>query len=462
MDDQKNIGWLRRLAAKVRKKARPETPKPAETTVSGTVNATIGALQMPFFKVSTERDAVYNDAEEMDDTIDEVTAALDVLADNTVNAERGEQESFRIVPISVPPAVMTVIEDMIKRVRWHEKAFAITRDTLLYGDTFLQYVVDLDDLRIVRLMDMPPKSMRRNEDEYGLLLEGEKEGEAAFEQYTPGTTQRIAWWYPWQIEHIRWNRSGKRPYGKSLLYTARTPWKKWQAMEEALVINWLTRAFARLLFILDVTGKTDREAEAYIKKFATSLTTRQVASGVKGDEELSVVKDIYLGRSMHDIGGRAYPGQTDVKVLDTSSTGFWNLRAIEYYQNKVLTSLRVPKAHLGLERDINAKATLQGQDRRFIRVIRRIQSVMSEAIDHSIKLQLTLFGIDPNSVEYRIAWPTPSWADMLDESTATKNFTDADEKLLAWKVVDKEFVQAKHLRMSRTDMERINQGGSEK
>lgn len=458
MDDQKQKSWIRQLAAKIRQTIRPETPVPVATSAAGIVSPTVGALFMPFFKTDSARHSVYTDACEMEDTIDEVTVALDVLADNAVNAEDGQQGAFRVVFTKGDDSISQAV---IKQTRWQEKAFAIARDTLKYGDTFLQYVLD-NDLRIVRLMDMPPEMMVRNEDKFGLLMEGTAEGEAAFEQYNPGTSTRIAWWYPWQIEHIRWNRSGKRAYGRSLLYTARTPWKKWQAMEEALVINWLTRAFARLLFILDVTGKSDKEAKAYIKAFANSLTTRQVASGVKGDEELSVVKDIYIGRAMHDIGGRAHPGQTDVKVLDTSNTGFWNLRAIEYYQNKVLTSLRVPKAHLGLERDINAKATLQQQDRRFIRVIRRIQSIMSEAIAHTIMMQYALYNVDPTGIEFHIAWPTPSWADMVDESSAVKNFTGADKDLMDMGVVDKEYIQSKHLRMSRTDMERINKGGKEK
>lgn len=456
MDEPKQKSWIGRLTEKIRQKIRPETPAPVATSASGAVNATLGNMSLPFFKVSTERDEVYNDVVEMEETIDEVATALDVLADNSVNAEDGQQGAFRVV---FTKGDDTIAQETIKQTRWQEKAFPIARDTLLYGDTFLQYVVD-SNLKIVRLMDMPPATMVRNEDQFGLLMNGTAVGEAAFEQYSPGTTQRIAWWYPWQIEHIRWSRSGKRPYGRSLLYTARTAWKKWQAMEEALVINWLTRAFARLLFILDVTGKSEKEAQVYITKFADSLTTRRVSSGVKGEEELSVVKDIYMGRSMHDIGGRAYPGQTDVRVLDTSNTSYLNLRAIEYYQNKVLTSLRVPKAHLGLERDINAKATLTQQDRRFIRVIRRIQSMLSEAIAHTIVIQYVLYDTDPTGLEFSILWPTPSWMELLDESSAVKNFAVADKEFLNQGIIDKEYIQTRHLRMSRTEIERINVGGT--
>jgi hypothetical protein len=453
--DQEPKSWVTRLTYKIVALLRPTMPKPEETTTSGATSVAVGKLKMAYFDVASERKLVYRDAEEMDATVDEVSAALDVLADNSVNAEDGTQGAFWIDFQKGTAATKKLIEDTLTRTKWREKAYSVARDTLLYGDTFLQYVLS-KDLRIVRLMYMPPETMQRNEDDYGLLKEGIEPGEAAFEQYEPGTTNRIAWWYPWQIEHLRWNRSGSRKYGRSLLYTARTPWKKWQAMEEALVINWLTRAFARLLFILDVTGKTPKESEAYIKKFAQSLTTRQISSGTQGDETLSVVKDIYIGRTMHEMGGKAYEGMTDVKVLDTSNTGFMNLTAIEYYQNKVLTSLRVPKAHIGLERDVNAKATLQQQDRRFARVLRRIQQLLSEAIAHTIDLQLALQGIDPAKIAYRIMWPSPSWEDLLDESAAVKNFTEADTQLLDRGLVDRRYVQSRHLRMSDSEIARAD------
>jgi hypothetical protein len=227
-------------------------------------------------------------------------------------------------------------------------------------------------------------------------------------------------------------------------------------MEEALVINWLTRAFARLLFILDVTGKSPKEAEAHVKQFAQSLTTRKIGSGTQDDQSLSVVKDIYIGRTMHEIAGKAYPGQTDVKVLDTSNTGFWNLSAIEYYQNKVITSLRIPKAHLGIERDVNAKSTLQQQDKRFVRMVRRIQQVLSGAITDTIDLQLALQGYNPSEIDYQLMWATPSWEDALEESRAVLNFASAAEKLMKNGLIDKELVQTRYLHMTDVEIKRAN------
>ena len=401
-----------------------------------------------FFSVSTERAAAYADAEAMEDTIDEVSAALDILSDEAVNAEGGSEKSFNVtVDGDTPPEVVQAIDDVIARLKLHEKAYGIARDTLMYGDNFLQYVVNTS-LLVTRLMYLPPQTMVRNETDDGLLKNGQTQHEWAYEQYMPGTNQFIAGFLPWQIQHLRWNRRGSQVYGRSLCYTARTSWRKLKAMEEALCVNWLTRAFARLLFEIDVTGKSDKEARLAIREFKQSLTTRNVASGVLGEEQLSVVKDIFIGRGYHDFAGKPFEGLTKASVLDTSSSGFSNLDPIEYYRGKIITSLRVPRAYLGLEKDINAKATLSFEDRRFARTIRRVQSLMSELVMQTISLQLILLGYTPSDYALGVEWPNPSRTDQTEQAQALNMNAKADQVLTELGVVDTEFIALNHVQMT--------------
>lgn len=409
----------------------------------------------PFFKLSHERKDIYRDVEDMDRTVEEVATALDMLADNAVSPPGGGQRSFAIAYSgAVPTAIQTLIEETIQRTRWQEKAYEIARSTLLYGDDFRQYVID-SDMNIVRLMYMPPNSMRRNEDQYGLLKNGKVEGEWAFEQFEPSSEKYLAGFYPWQLQHLRWNASGKSPYGRSLIFTARTAWRKLQVMEEALVINWITRAFARLLFILDVTGKGPEEAKEYVKTFKRSLQTRRIAKDVEGVQQLSIVQDIFMGKSYHEVGGRAQEGLTDAKVLDTSTTAYSNMSPIEYYRSKLLMCLRTPKAYLGLEEDINAKATLTQEDRRYAKFLQHIQSVLSQGIVKTIDLQLALKDIDPTQIPYLVQWPVPAWTDIVDEGQAMRDFADADERFMTMGVVDREWIATHHLRMSQMEWDEV-------
>jgi len=426
-------------------------PDEKKTTTGGVGAELWSTIAAPFIQTNTKRVEVYRDMVEMDDTVDEVATSLDILADNAVSAEGGTQESFWIAyhdSDNIPQAVQDLITETLHRTLWYEKAYGIARDLLKFGDNFLQNIVDTNS-NVVRLMWMPPATMERNETPEGLLYPSGK----AYMQVAPATRQPIAFFYPWQIEHMRWNHSGSSMYGRALAFTARTSWRKLQAMEEALVINWLTRAFARLLFVLDVTDKTPTEAAAHIREFKNQLLTRKIAKGVEGVEQLSVVKDIFIGRAYHEIGGRAQEGLADVKVLDTSSTGFSNLAAIEYYRGKVVMSMRVPPAYLGLEENINAKATLEQQDRRFARTIRALQTKLSTAIKHTIDLQLLLKGLDPKKVPFYIMWPPTAIGDSVAAAQALFLNAKADALLMEKNVIDPEYVATRHLNMKQVEWE---------
>jgi hypothetical protein len=399
-------------------------------------------------ELSTQRVDIYEDMDEIDDTVPEGSRALDVLADNAVNAEGGGLTSFVVTyERKVPASQERLIEEMLSRVRMREKAYAIARDAAKYGDNFQQIIVSRS-MRIERLMYMPPNTMRRNEDEHGLLKTGHEKGEWAFEQYEPNTTNLIAGFYPWQIEHLRWNRSGSSKYGRAQLYSARYAWKKWLAMQEALVVNWLTRAFVRLVFKLDTTGKKPAEAQEYLRGFMENLKRRTVASGMSGEEAMSVARDLAIGTGYISHNGQTVPMMTDVETLDTSNSGFWNVTAIEYWRNKFIAATGVPKAHLGLEQDVRARATLQWQDERFTRTVRRVQSMMSELIAHLIDLELLLHGVNPQTVPYKIEWANPSTMDQLERAQSLHYIGMAAERLLEWGIVDREWLRINALRQT--------------
>ncbi len=429
-------------------------PKPSKSTTSdgiGTVD--FNHLSMPFLRLSTKRTKVYDDVREMDETVEEVATGLDMLADNSVLAEVGQRGSFQVVydeGTQADQAVQDIVDDVLDRTRIRQKMYSVVRDLLLYGDYFAQYIVD-KNLNVVRLMYMPPETMFRNEDLQGLLLNGNKPGDWAYEQVLPGSSVPVAGFYPWQIEHLRWNESGRSTYGRSLLFTARTSWRKLQAMEEALVINWITRAFARLLFVLDVTGKSEDESRRAIEAFRKGLQVRKVSTGQESPESLSVVKDIFMGRSYREMGGKAQAGLTDVKVLDTSSTAYTDMTAVDYYRSKLLMAVRTPKAYLGLEEDINAKATLTQEDRRYSHFLCRIQEVAGYSVRHLIWLQLALQGYNPERVGFKVQWPVPVWNDIVDDSVAQRNYADADVKYMDLGVIDKEFIATRHLNLPQSE-----------
>lgn len=419
-------------------------------TTTGVVHTDSILLNRYFEDPSRKRLDIYRDMEEIDETMPEGSRALDVLADNAVNAKSGSNVNFDIAYDTQPHvsvAKRELIDDMLERTAIREKAYGLVRDALKYGDCFLEIVVS-DRRQIERLMFLPPASMKRNETPDGLLMMGRQEGTWAFEQHDPATQQFIAGFAPWQIEHMRWNRCGSSKYGTPALNSARTAWKKLQAMEEALVINWLTRAFARLLFELDTTGKSEKEAQVYVERFMNVLNKRNISATEKGIERLSVARDIAIGTSYQNLAGKHVPGLNKVSVLDTANTGFQNVTAIEYWRNKFIVSTGVPKAHLGLEHDVNSRATLEWQDARFVYTVRRVQTMMSETIKHLINLELLLHEIEPASVSYKVRWPNPAVSDDLSMSQVFLNYAKGAQLLSTLGLLDPEWLFVQQLGMS--------------
>ena len=419
-------------------------PPSSDTSATGVGPEAFETVYDARTELAHERTTIYREMREIDLLMPEGARALDILADNAVNAPEGQFRSFKLRFDDGPrvtKATQAIINAMVERTLLQEKVYPFARSALKYGDCFVQVVVDRQQ-RIVRLWDMPPESMVRNEDAVGLLKRGNKQGEWAFEQYEPDTSRFVAGFYPWQIQHLRWNRTGESKYGRPALLAARYPFRKLQAMEEALVINWLTRAFARLLFKLDVTGKSEVEARQYIQAFAKSFQSRSTSADAKGIERLTVAKDIIIGTNYLQTGdGKWQEALNDVGVLDTSNTGFWNIAPLEYWRDKFLSATGVPRAHLGFEKEINSKSTLQWEDARFARTVRRVQMVMSEFINHVIAMELILHDIDPRSVTCTIEWPSPSTTDETDFATNAVNLAKAAEILAVQGIFDRDWIR---------------------
>jgi len=423
-----------------------------DTSVTGTMTVNlINAWTKSIFELSSSRTDVYDEVEEMDRTVEEVAVGLDKLASTALAGRDGSAEAFEVqFDEDIDPRAAEVIEELLQRTRLQEKAYGILREALLHGDKFLQPVVD-KQLRITRVMQMPVRSMHRNEDDTGLLKEGSTEGEWAFEQRYEKTRKFIAGFYPWQIIHLRWNRCGEDKYGRALMHSSRASFKKLRAMEEALTINWLTRAFARLIFLLDHTNLSEKQRKARVREFQESLLTTRMADGSTGKDPLTVVKDIYLSVGYHtDISddGKPVAELTDVKVADTSSAGYKDLAPIKYYLRKMLRPMRIPPAFLGIEDEVNAKATLDAQQAEYAAFIRWIQTWFGGYLVALFDLALLLQGWDPLKVSYTLVWPAPFQEDERALAQTEVTRAQADKLRLEQGVIDQQWIATNRLGMS--------------
>jgi hypothetical protein len=420
---QQTFGLIQRFAAMFRAWRFPAGGPIADTDPSTYDDGSPAQMDMSsyeqYFKTEQSRLQVYEDADEMDATTDEVAAALDTLSDSSVNPEDGSDTSFEIEIDEGPyrDAAEAVFAQVSEALDLQSNAMAISREMLLYGDCYFELVLD-DYGRLARGKILPAKSIWRNEDSAGNLMQGipvfdedgkcqNKAGECAFDQRDGQQGTMLAAFDSWQIAHFRWNRKGSSRYGRSMLSTARVVWKKLKAAEEAVVIARLQRAWMRFVHKIDTTGMSREDARAAIRDYRTELTRRYLLDTQSRENPLEVTSDFYIGTGYtRDLDGNRYiPRLADITILQGDHAALAVMTDVEYFQNKLFASLRVPKAYLGFERDVNAKATLTTQDIQFARVLRRIQSVLSTVYKEIFDLGLILAGINPTDVHYRVRWP---------------------------------------------------------
>lgn len=410
-----------------------DAKKAPASSITGTVLETAAADSMTRGIPRARKERVW-EARGLELRAPEVAAALDVLADDaTCGPEQDPAEPFVLEMVSGrgKSGVGKILTDFIKRTSLKQNLRWWLREALRDGDKLLQVVYAKDGVKfyIADLVSMPTLTMRRNEDAQGALLRGSVQGSFAFEQWDKND-QFLVGFDSLQISHNKWRRETGDPYGIPHMYEALYAARRWETLEEALVLNMLTRAVARILYTVDVTGRSDDEAHQLVQKFRDDIrgqTTGVGADRQRGDVAFATMTDIFLGRGLVSVGGKPVESTTDAKVLDTSTTAFWNVAPHRYFQNKVLSRTGVPKAHIGLEYEVNARATLQMQERRYARLVRRLQAFATTMVLDLCYAELAARGINLANFELRLGWNNPIKLDAEDAANITWLNARSDE-----------------------------------
>ncbi len=145
-------------------------------------------------------------------------------------------------------------------------------------------------------------------------------------------------------------------------------------MEDAMLIHRIMRAPEKRIFKIDVGNIPPREVEQFMQKIINKMKKIPVIDQSTGEYNLkynveSVTEDYFLPVRGGDSG-------TEIETLPGLSNND-QIEDIEYLRNKLMASLRIPKAFLGYEEGLaGGKATLAAEDVRFARTIERLQKII--------------------------------------------------------------------------------------
>jgi hypothetical protein len=174
-------------------------------------------------------------------------------------------------------------------------------------------------------------------------------------------------------------------------------------LEDAAMIYRLQRAPERFAFYVDVGDLPPAEALAFVNKIRQQHKKKRFVNPQTGKldmkfESISPDDDFWVPTRKGVDGTR-------IEVLGGPS--WQHMEDVEYFQNKLFSALKVPKAYLAQDENV-ARAVLSSEDVRFARSVLRVQREVCNGLRKVSRTHLAALNIDPYSVEYTINMTVPS------------------------------------------------------
>lgn len=202
--------------------------------------------------------------------------------------------------------------------------------------------------------------------------------------------------------------------GQSLLYDLYKIWRQLMLLENALLLNRLTKSSIVRLIQLEVGDMPKEKVGPALQRVKTLVEQKSsIDTGNKMSEYTNpgaMENNVYvptrngLGSiSIQQLGG-------DVNIKDIAD--------IDYFKNKFYAALKIPKQFLGDTDDatgFNGGTSLSITSSRYAKTIKRIQSAMCQTITDCINILLLDRGLDTYVNKFTIKMQPPVTQEELDK-----------------------------------------------
>ena len=340
-----------------------------------------GAQSMAYHQVRRE---LFRDYDAMDsDPI--ISSALDIYSDeSTTKNEYGDVLQIKSTNENVRELLHNLFYD-IMNIEFN--LWPWIRNLVKYGDAFLALEI-MPGKGVINVMPHSVYNVERlegtdpnNPDYVKYKVEMDRFGKKEYEQY--------------EMAHFRMlSDTNFLPYGKGMIEGARRIWKQLSLMEDAMLIHRIMRAPEKRIFKIDIGNIPPQEVDNYMQKIINKMKKTPFVDKNTGDYNLkyniqNLTEDFFL-----PVRG----GDSGTSIDNLSGLEYTAIEDIDYLKAKLFAALKIPKAFLGYEEDVNGKATLAAQDVRFARTIERIQrTIVSELYKIAI-VHLAGQGIDDSEM----------------------------------------------------------------
>jgi hypothetical protein len=340
-----------------------------------------GAQSMAYHQVRRE---LFRDYDAMDsDPI--ISSALDIYADeSTTKNEYGDVIQIKSTNENVREMLHNLFYDVLN-IEFN--LWPWVRNLVKYGDAFLALEI-AEGKGVINCMPHSIYNVERlegtdpnNQNYVKYKVELDRFGKKEYEQY--------------EMAHFRMlSDTNFLPYGKSMIEGARRIWKQLSLMEDAMLIHRIMRAPEKRIFKIDIGNIPPVEVDNYMQKIINKMKKTPFVNKDTGDYNLkyniqNLTEDFFLPVRGSDSG-------TNIENL--AGLEYAAIEDIEYLRGKLFAALRVPKAYLSYDENVNGKATLAAEDVRFARTIERIQRTVVSELTKIAIVHLAAQGIEDSEM----------------------------------------------------------------
>ena len=227
------------------------------------------------------------------------------------------------------------------------------------------------------------------------------------------------------------------PYGRAYIEPARKLFKQYMLMEDAMLIHRISRAPEKRIFYMNVGSIPPNEIETFMQKTISQLKRTEFQDNKTGDYNLkynmqNMLEDFYIPIRGND---------TTTKIETAPGLQYDGIQDVEYLRGKLFAALKIPKAFLGYEEDIEGKATLAQQDIRFARTIERIQRIILSELNKIALVHLYTQGYtDETLTNFTIQMASPSIILEQEKIELLKSKTELSQQLLEQGLVPSDWI----------------------
>lgn len=403
------------------------------------------SLFNPTLNYQTLRVQIYSDYEAMDsDAI--IASALDILSDEcTLKNESGEVLQIRSSDENIQKILYNLFYDILNI---EFSLWTWVRNMCKYGDFYLFLQIS-EKYGIYNVRPLSPYDIIREEG-----MDPTNPNYVCYKfDTTTGTNTRYnplfaekSKFENYEIAHFRLlTDANYLPYGRAYIEPARKVWKQLTLMEDAMLVHRIMRAPEKRTFYVDIGNIPPNEVPAYMQKIMQETKKTPFVDQTTGEYNLkyniqNILEDFYI----------PVRGNNNSTKIDTTKGLEYNaIEDVSYLRDKMLASLKIPKAFFGYEKDLSGKATLAAEDIRFARTIERIQRIIISELTKLALIHLYAQGFrDESMVNFELSLTNPSTVYEQEKVALWKEKVDLAKSIQDTKLLPSDFIYDKIFQFS--------------